>query len=454
MIGIGKRKAGFAFASVGVLALLTACGGGQSASVPSSAAASAAASSAAESAPAAEGQELKLWHYEAPDSAMGKAWAKAIEVFEAENPGVTVKFEPQSFEALRANAKVILTGNEVPDVMEFNKGSDTGQLAAQGLITPLTEQVTSYGWDQKLSSPSVQVLAKYNEQGVPGSGEWFGVPNYGEYILAYYNKDYFAKNGLEVPKTRAEFNDLLEKIKASGTTPICAAAKDFPYIHSWFQGVLAKAPADWVNSYQLFKGPVDFSAPYWTEGTAEAQKWASEYSTPNLTGVSHEDMGTNFIAEKCPIMITGSWWFGRLASNAKFDWGTFVMPEQNLNQGSTGNLWTIPTNSANKELAAKFIDITLRPEIQGILDQAGGLSLAGNPDSITDERTKKFTQDFQKLVAENKLALYPDFPVPGFYEVMLGLSQGVAQGEKSPEEIVKGVADFYNEGRAAIESGQ
>lgn len=405
---------------------------------------------------AADGQasgELTIWHYEDPDSAMGQAWAKAIEVFEEENPGVTVNLERQSFESLRSNAKVILTGNTVPDVLEFNKGSDTGQLASLGLLTPLTDEAEARGWDQKLSSPSVQVLARYDEQGVPGSGDWYGIPNYGEYILWYYNQEYFTEHDLSVPTTRAELDALFETIKSEGTTPICGAAKDFPYIHTWFQAVLADAPSDWVDNYQLFRGPVDFDAAYWVDGTREAQKWAQEYTTPNVTGVTHEDMGANFLAGQCPLMTSGSWWFGRLKTEATFDWGTFAYPEQNLNQGSTGNLWTVPTNSTNKDLAYEFIDITLRPEIQAILDEQGGLSLAGDPAAITDERTKAFTEAFQALASENKLALYPDFPVPGFYDFMLSQSQAVANGSQSPEEIIQALADYYNNGRAEIENG-
>lgn len=427
------QKAAALVALVGLVTALAACGGGDATSEQSG--------------------ELTIWHYEDPSSAMGQAWAKAIEVFEDENPGVTVTLERQAFESLRSNAKVILTGNTVPDVMEFNKGSDTGQLASLGLLTALTEEVEARGWDEKLSSPSVQVLAKYNELGVPGSGDWYGIPNYGEYILWYYNQEYFAEHDLAVPTTRAELDTLFETIKSEGTTPICGAAKDFPYIHTWFQAVLADAPADWVDNYQLFQGPVDFTAAYWVDGTREAQKWAQEYTTPNVTGVTHEDMGSNFLSGQCPLMTSGSWWFGRLKTEATFDWGTFAYPDQNLNQGSTGNMWTVPTNSDNKDLAYEFIDITLRPEIQAILDEQGGLSLAGDPDAITDERTKAFTQDFQALVNENKLALYPDFPVPGFYDFMLSQSQAVANGTESPEAIIQALADYYNEGRAEIENG-
>ena len=48
------------------------------------------------------GDVLKLWHYEGADSAMGKAWAEAIKVFEEET-GATVEFEEKSFEQIQKN---------------------------------------------------------------------------------------------------------------------------------------------------------------------------------------------------------------------------------------------------------------------------------------------------------------------------------------------------------------
>ena len=32
-----------------------------------------------------------------------------------------------------------------------------------------------------------------------GSGKWYGIPNYGEYVMVYYNKDMFAKYNVAGP---------------------------------------------------------------------------------------------------------------------------------------------------------------------------------------------------------------------------------------------------------------
>lgn len=75
------------------------------------------------------GDTLKLWHYEGADSAMGKAWAEAITIFEEET-GATVEFEEKSFEQIQSTASQVLDTDAAPDLMEFNKGNATAGFLA------------------------------------------------------------------------------------------------------------------------------------------------------------------------------------------------------------------------------------------------------------------------------------------------------------------------------------
>lgn len=123
---------------------------------------------------------IKIWHYEEDNGAQGKAWAKAMEIFEKKT-GVKVEFEKKSFEQIRQNAAQILNSDEAPDVMEYNKGNATaGLLASQGLLSNLNDYVKKYNWDKKVSG-SLAATGKYNDKGVMGSGDWYGITNYEMY---------------------------------------------------------------------------------------------------------------------------------------------------------------------------------------------------------------------------------------------------------------------------------
>lgn len=427
-----SRRTGFV-AALGVISLaLAACSGGDATS-------------------AEDGESLTVWHYESETSAMGQAWDRAIEIFKAEHPGVEVIVENQTFEAIQKNAKIVLTGDDVPDVMEYNKGNATaGQLSAQGLLTDLTAEAEERGWDKKLAS-SLQTTALYDENGLMGSGSWFGVPNYGEYVSVFYNEDMFAQYGLEVPTTLEEFEAVMDTFVAAGVTPLAEAGAEYPLGQLWYNLVLANADRQWVDDYQLFANDVDFQGPELTAGTEALADWIEKgYVASDVAGLTAEDMGTSFISGTYPIMVSGSWWFGRLSDEIDFEWGQFLFPGTNLQTGSSGNLWVVPENAKNKDLAADFIDITLSDEVQNILGEKGGLPVAGDTSAITDEKTRAFTEVFETINANDGLAFYPDWPVPGFYDVLVSAMQSLANQSKAPAEVLSDLESAYVEGKADL----
>ncbi|MFJ2300089.1 ABC transporter substrate-binding protein [Oerskovia paurometabola] len=397
---------------------------------------------------------LTIWHYESETSAMGQAWAKAIEIFEDENPDVTVDVQKQTFEQIQKNAKIVLTGDDVPDVMEYNKGNATaGQLASQGLLTPLTDAAEERGWDTTLSG-SLQTTATYDENGLMGSGDWYGVPNYGEFVGVYYNKDMFAQYGVQVPTTLAELETAMATFQAAGVTPLAEAGAEYPLGQLWYELVLANADQDFVDAYQLFDGDVDFQGPEMTEATETLAAWIDKgYIASDSAALTAEDMGVSFINGTYPMMVSGSWWFGRIVDEMDADWGQFNFPGNTLQVGSSGNLWVVPTNADSKSLAEEFIDITLRPEVQNILGEAGGLPVAGDVSAITDERTQALTQNFNDILAADGLAFYPDWPVAGYYDVLVSQLQSLVNKSKTPAEVLDGLSGPYEEGKADLLEG-
>jgi raffinose/stachyose/melibiose transport system substrate-binding protein len=397
---------------------------------------------------------LTIWHYENEDSAMGQAWATAIEIFEEENPDVTVDVEKQTFEQIQKNAKIVLTGDDVPDVMEFNKGNATaGQLAAQGLLTPLTDAATERGWDEKLTG-SLATTATYDEQGLMGAGEWYGVPNYGEFVGVYYNKDMFAEHGLQEPTNLDEFEDVLAAFEKEGITPLAEAGAEYPLGQLWYELVLAYGDRALVDDYQLFANDVDFHSDAMTKATEKLDEWIEKgYIASDSAALTAEDMGVSFIDGTYPLMVSGSWWFGRLATEVEADWGQFNFPGNTLHTGSSGNLWVVPANADSPSLAEEFIDVTLRQEVQDVLAAEGGLPVAGDASVIEDERTRELTENFQAILDEDGLAFYPDWPVAGYYDVIVSELQSLVNRSKTPDEVLDGLQSSYDDGKADLLDG-
>ncbi|MDQ1205757.1 ABC transporter substrate-binding protein [Microbacterium sp. SORGH_AS_0862] len=387
---------------------------------------------------------LTLWHYEGEDSAMGKAWDEAIKVFEEET-GAKVDFEAKGFEQIRSTASQVLNSDEAPDIMEYNKGNATaGLLASQGLLTDITSAVEENGWADKLA-PSLQTTARYSEDGVMGGDAWYGVPNYGEFVTVYYNKQAFADAGLEVPTTYDEFVKVLDAFVAKGITPLAEAGAEYPLGQLWYQLALSKADRSWVDDYQLYKNPVDWNDEPITYATDTLKEYVDAgYISPDVAGMKAEDAGTAFIAGNYPIFVSGSWWYGRFTEEISgYDWGIFNFPGSKLSLGSSGNLWVVPENAKNKDLAYKFIDITLRPEIQAIIGNNGGVPVAANESDITDEKSKELITAFNSILDSDGLSFYPDWPTPTFYDTLVAQLQNLANGSSTPEQVQTGLGDEY-----------
>ena len=394
-----------------------------------------------------DGDTLKLWHFESDTSAMGIAWEEAIKTFEEET-GATVEFEEKSFEQIRSTASQVLNSNEAPDILEYNKGNATaGLLASQGLLSDLDDAVKEYGWDEKLA-PSLQTTARYDDKGVMGSGPWYGVPNYGEFVEVYYNKDMFAANGLEVPTTLEEFETVLQAFADKGITPLAESASEYPLGQLWYQLALTKADRDWVDDYQLYSGDVDWSGPEISYATETIKDWTDKgYISQDASGFKAEDAGTAFINGTYPIFYSGSWWHNRFTTEVTgFDWGTFLFPEAQLSPGSAGNMWVVPENAKNKELAYEFIDITMRPEIQALIGNNGGIPVAADTADITDPKSQELIGNFNTLTEQDGIAFYPDWPTPTFYDQLNAGLQELINGTKSPKDVQTQLGEQYQSG--------
>ena len=400
----------------------------------------------------ADAKSLTLWHYEGPTSAMGIAWNRAIEIFKEKHPGVEVKFEEKSFEQIQQSAGMILNSDNAPDIMEYNKGNATsGLLSKQGLLTDLTDEAAERGWDRKLST-SLQTTARYDEDGVMGSGKWFGVPNYGEYVMVYYNKDAFAQKNLAVPTTLAEFESAMDTFARAGQVPLAMGGAEYPAMQVLYSLALSKANRSWVDNFQLYKGRFDFKGPELTYGATTFADWVRKgYISRDSAGIKAEDMGVAFTQGRFPILISGSWWYGRFAKEiSNFQWGSFLFPGNKLHPGSSGNLWVVPTKSKAKSLAYDFIDITMTPEIQNLLGNSGGVPVAAEPDAITDAKSKELIGNFNTILKDDGLAFYPDWPAPGYYDVMAAATQGLITGSKSVAQWQDEVAKPYDQNRSDL----
>src|SRR4051794_21849616 len=144
-----------------------------------------------------------------------KSAEEVVKAFQQANPGVTVKTDTRPGGTQGDNlVKTKLSTGDMQDVFWYNSGSLLQALNPSQTMVDLTGDPVMKNVDESFL-PSVT-------QG----GKVYGVPQgtaMGGGIL--YNKDVFAKVGVQIPKTWAEFEANNDKIKAAGITPVIETFK-------------------------------------------------------------------------------------------------------------------------------------------------------------------------------------------------------------------------------------
>jgi len=355
----------------------------------------------------------------------------------------------KTWDQIQKGGNAILDSNKAPDLAEWNKGNATAGTASQaGLLTDLAPYSKKYGWDKLLPS-SAALYGQYTD-GIMGSGKLYGVPSYGEYVSIFYNKDLFAKYGVNVPTTMAELESAMSTFKSKGVIPMQLGGAGYQIVHLTYALTVAEADQAWVSCFQLFKcksGSASFTSGPAKTGIDRVAKWVKAgYFEPNVSGVSPDDAVLAFQKGDGAMVMGGSWLDQGMWDNVKaFKYGKFLVPGK-LSVGSAGNLLVIPSRSKQKDLAAEFINLILSKKYQNMLGNEGGLPLLADSNAITNPPAKLTGAEFVKAVKANALAMYPDWPVAGYYEVLLAAgTKLLSDGDATA--YLNTAGDFYNQNK-------
>lgn len=137
--------------------------------------------------------------------------------FEAENPDVKVKLEVMSNEQYKDKIKVLSTSNELPDV---------GMTWAAGYLEPYVEGEKFAPLDDVLEGDLKDSFVSGIPEAYAIDGSTYGLPLELNVASIFYNKKIFEENGLEVPKTYEEFQDVVKTLSENGVAPIALGNKD------------------------------------------------------------------------------------------------------------------------------------------------------------------------------------------------------------------------------------
>lgn len=269
-------------------------------------------------------------------------------------------------ESMSAAIAAYRAGNAPAILQVFEVGTAT-MIYAKGAVKPVYEVMHQAGekFDQNAYVPAV---AGYYS--TPKGMMSF--PFNSSTTIMFYNKDMFAKAGLDPekpPVTWQEFVGMAAKIKASGAS--CA------YTTTWQSWVHLESFSTWHNVELATKnngfGGLDarlkMNSPLHVRHIENLSNWAKQgYFT--YAG-RKDEANAKFNAGECAIITGSSSAYADIRKNAKFKFGVATLPYYNDVQGAPQNtviggasLWVMNGKKGDEyKGVAKFFSYLSKPEV-------------------------------------------------------------------------------------------
>ncbi len=395
---------------------------------------------------------LTVWDQESGQ--VSGIWDQLNSEFEQKYPNVTVQRVKRDFGELKTLLKLAISGPHPPDVVEVNQGwPDMGQLVKAGLLLPLDNYATAYGWRDRVSE-NVLAVSSWTPDGKQfGTGSLFGYTTMGELVGVYYNKTILSSLGLTIPTTFAEFESDLAAAKQAGQIPIQFGNNDaFPGIHEFAVIQDQMAPVSYLTDliFGLQRNQLSFDTPENVQAATTLQDWAKNgYFTPGFGGSGYQTAVNNFAKGEGLFMITGNWIVADLGADNR-NFGFFIMPPMEaggpaVSTGGAGYPLSITAGSAHPDAAAAYIDWMTSDHASDLLLPTGQIPLhTGSTPPVEPGTVLADVVDAAATVtASNGVVPYEDWATPTFYDTLTATIQELMAERITPQEFVSKVQQDY-----------
>jgi sn-glycerol 3-phosphate transport system substrate-binding protein len=320
--------------------------------------------------------EIDWWH--AMQGSLGERVAGLADQFNKSQSEYKVNavFKGNYDEAMAAAIAAFRAGNAPHILQVFEVGTAT-MMYSKGAIIPVTEVMKQAG-EKFDSSAYVPAVAGYYTS---PKGDMLSFPFNSSTTVFYYNKDMFAKAGLDpnkAPKTWQEVVSAAAKLKASG--------EKCPYTTGWQSWVHLESFSAWHNVEFASKnngfGGIDarlkFNSPLHVRHIENLSNWHKQgYFV--YAGRKNE-AEAKFYSGECAMLTSSSGAYANISKNAKFKYAVASLPYYNDVQGAPQNtviggasLWVMSGKKTEEyKGVAKFFKFLSQPEIQAKWHQETG----------------------------------------------------------------------------------
>lgn len=324
--------------------------------------------------------EIQWWH--AMGGELGQKLEQIVADFNAsQSDYVVVPTYKGSYAETMTAAIAAFRAGEQPDIVQvFEVGTGT-MMAAKGAIYPVYELMADMGMDFDQSAYLPAVVGYYTDT----DGNMLSMPFNSSTPIFYYNKDVFAKAGLDPetpPTTWGEVEDFSKKIMESGAAP-CG------FTTGWISWVQLENLSAWHNQPigTLENGFGGLETEFVVNGPVQVQHWDNlarwqkegifQYGGPG----GGADSAPKFYAQECAMYMNSSASRAGVIINAKdFEVGYGMLPYYDNVDGAPQNsiiggatLWVLQGKPAEEyKGVAEFFKYLSSAEVQADWHQFSG----------------------------------------------------------------------------------
>lgn len=387
----------------------------------------------------------------------------AIKTFTATHPDVKINRSVHAFEDTRIPLKLALSSGDGPQVAQVNQGGgDMGALVKQNLLAPLDEYAVKYQWTTRFPD-SILKRNRWSEKQDFGNGSLYGVASLGEMVGLYYNKALLDKAGIPVPKTMAEFNQALEKLKQAGTPGMMLGLLDGnagqQMLSTLWEGQIDSSQRQALDKLIYDEGG-SFKDPALVKAAGMMQEWNHKgYFFPGFQGIGHDDAAMLFQNGQAAFFISGTWYMGQFKTNKDIHFAALpAVPgvEKPLMVGGTDLPFSITSTAKTAEqkaAAAQYIDYIVSDAVANEWLKAGFLPATSSASATLPKDNPLLADVYQTWVTVNKndaLGHYLDWATPTMLTTLNQNVQLLMADKITPEHLTENADQDYQKYLASL----
>ncbi|MGQ2904598.1 MAG: ABC transporter substrate-binding protein [Neoaquamicrobium sediminum] len=346
---------------------------------------------------AQEPVEVTLWHMEQPPHRVARV-QELIDAFNAANPDIVVKQEPQNWGEVYAKAPAALAAGQGPDML-FAIPDFTPILKDIGALTSVEDFVKEL--DEKHDFVDSTVEA-YSYDG----GVW-AVPLYNMAMNLWYRKSVLEEAGIEAPTTWEEWRAAAEKLSVDGVSGMGLPANKQLYTDQTVYSVMVNGGATEIYNED---GTLRFDNPE-TVGAYEFYADLNKFSPADSTSWTWGEAEACFSSKACAMVMQFSViaTYDTQAEGDAADLGVAAIPSKDGGEHNTisyaNAVMLLSKDEAKMEASKKFVSFLLEPENYGrFLNMEPGLFMPVTADGAeaetfwADPMVEKYREQIETVI--------------------------------------------------------